>query len=87
MKDHAHLINDYIDTLAPDEKFDLGADDGTFFMDYNDWKDNFSTLFVNVDFPEKWTGVRFTSKWTKSNAGGLPAKYNKEECERYATNP
>lgn len=56
-------------------------------MDFEDWKDNFSTLFLNVDFPEKWTGVRFKSKWTKSNAGGLPVKYEKTDLERYATNP
>jgi hypothetical protein len=48
-------------------------------MNYNDWRDNFSTLFLNVDFPEDWTGVRFKSKWTKSNAGGLPNKYVPDE--------
>jgi hypothetical protein len=53
-------------------------------MCYHDWKENFSTLFVNVDFPEIWTGVRFKSKWTKSNSGGLPTKYEKEDCDRYA---
>ena len=56
-------------------------------MDFEDWKDNFSTLFLNVDFPEKWTGVRFKSRWSKSNAGGLPVKYEKADLERYATNP
>jgi hypothetical protein len=71
----------------PDEQYDLDADDGTFLMDYKDWKENFSTLFVNVDFPDIWTGVRFYSKWTKSNSGGLPTKYNDEERERYAHNP
>jgi len=56
-------------------------------MHYDDWKDNFSTLFLNVDFPEDWTGIRFRSKWTKSNSGGLPHKYEQEELERFATNP
>ena len=56
-------------------------------MDYADWKEQMSTLFVNVDFPEIWTGVRFRSKWTKSNSGGLPCKYEKEELERFAHNP
>jgi hypothetical protein len=65
----------------------MGADDGTFLMNYNDWRDNFSTLFLNVDFPEDWTGVRFKSKWTKSNAAGLPCKYEPEHLERYAKNP
>ena len=48
-------------------------------MAYNDWRDNFSTLFLNVDFPDNWTGVRFKSKWTKSNSGGLPNKYDDDE--------
>jgi hypothetical protein len=77
----------YIDKLPPDEQFDLRADDGTFLMHYDDWKDNFSTLFLNLDFPEDWTGVRFKSKWTKSNSGGLPSEYKKEHLERYAKNP
>jgi hypothetical protein len=56
-------------------------------MHYDDWKDQFSTLFLNVDFPEDWTGVRFKSAWTKSNSGGLPFKHEKELLERYAKNP
>jgi hypothetical protein len=56
-------------------------------MHYDDWKDNFSTLFINIDFPEDWTGVRFASKWTKSNAMGLPTTYTDEALEKYARNP
>jgi hypothetical protein len=56
-------------------------------MSFQDWKDNFSTLFLNNDFPEDWTGVRFKSAWTKSNSAGLPKHYIKEEKERYAKNP
>ena len=76
---YREALNAYIASLAPDEQFTLGADDGTFLMNYNDWRDNFSTLFLNVDFPEDWTGVRFKSKWTKSNAGGLPATYCEDD--------
>lgn len=56
-------------------------------MSYDDWRDNFSTLFLNLDFPEDWTGVRFKSKWTKTNSAGLPTKYTKEHLENYARNP
>jgi hypothetical protein len=61
--------------------------DGKFLMHYNDWKDNFSTLFINNDFPEDWTGVRFRSEWTKQNSGGLPNSYTRDVLERYAHNP
>lgn len=83
-KKYAGKIMEYIHTLPPDEQYDPDADDGTFLMCYHDWKENFSTLFCNVDFPDIWTGVRFRSKWTKSNSGGLPCKYEKEDCDRYA---
>jgi hypothetical protein len=66
------LIEAYIKGLAPDEQFTLGENDGTFLMHYSDWKENFSTLFLNLDFPEDWTGVRFNAGWTSENSGGLP---------------
>jgi hypothetical protein len=53
-------LEKYISKLEKDEKFNLDDDDdGIFFMTYEDWRDNFSTVFINVDFPEAWTGVRF----------------------------
>lgn len=79
------LLN-YISSLPPDEHFDLDADDGTFLMHYDDWKEIFSTLFLNNDFPEDWTGVRFKSKWD-ANCGGLPLKYEPKQLEKYAKNP
>jgi len=88
MKKYGKVIEDkYIQTLPPDEQFNLEEDDGTFLMHYDDWKDNFSTLFLNLDFPEDWTGVRFKSKWTKSNSGGLPDKMSREALERFGKNP
>jgi len=73
--------------LPPDEQFTLGDDDGTFLMHFRQWRDNFSTLFINNDFPEDWTGVRFKSAWTPSASGGLPTTYTKDALERYAHNP
>jgi len=80
-------IQAYIQTLSPDEQFELGEDDGTFLMHYSDWKESFSTLFLNLDFPEDWTGVRFKSKWTAGNSGGLPTTYTNDVLTRYAKNP
>lgn len=59
MQKYRDMIIGYINTLPPDEQFDLEADDGTFLMHYDDWKEQFHTLFLNIDFPEDWTGVRF----------------------------
>ena len=72
----------------PDEQFDPNDDqDGIFIMSFEDWKDNFSTLFINNDFPDHWSGVRFKSGWSRSACGGLPNKYEKSVLERYAQNP
>ena len=65
----------------------MDADDGTFFIGYEDWRDNFDTLFLNNDFPAFWSGVRFQSQWTLANSGGLPSTYKKEKLERYGKNP
>ena len=76
-----------MNSLPPDEQFDLDEDDGTFFIPYEEWKDIFSALFLNLDFPDHWTGVRFKSAWTKSNSGGLPSAYEKPLLDQYAKNP
>ena len=87
LEEHQDALLEYVATLPPDERFPLEADDGTFFMEYSEWKDIFSTLFLNVDFPDVWTGVRFKSAWTKQNSGGLPNKMSAEIFRRYAKNP
>ena len=87
MKKYRESVLAYIKTLPPDEQFDPSANDGTFLMHFDDWKDIFSTVFLNLDFPEAWTGVRFRSKWTKSNSGGLPREYSQLMLERFAKNP
>lgn len=87
LKKFTPQLEDYIESLPPDDQFELDADDGIFMMHYDDWKENFSTLFLNLDFPEDWTGVRFKSAWTKQNSGGLPHSYTPEHLQRYARNP
>ena len=74
-------LEEFIKSLSPDEQFELGSDDGIFLMHYNDWKDTFSTLFLNLDFPDDWTGVRFSSAWTPQNSGGLPHSYTTDCLE------
>ena len=71
------VLTNYIKTLPDEEHFKLDDDDGKFFMHYDDWKDTFTNLFINNDFPDDWCGVRFRSAWTKSNSAGLPRSYTK----------
>jgi hypothetical protein len=97
MKKYKSTILRYIEKLDKDERFNPfnevhfgiqpGADDGIFFMSYEDWRDNFSTVFINIDFPDAWTGVRFKAAWTKANSMGLPKNSSKKSLEDYARNP
>ena len=80
-------IEDYINTLPHEERFNIEDDDGTFLIHYMDWAENFTNLFINIDFPEDWTGVRFFSAWTKSNSGGIPHKAKQELFDQYGRNP
>jgi len=84
MDTYKDVLLAYIETLPPDEQFDLEADDGTFLIHFQEWRDNFSSLFINNDFPEAWTGVRFSSAWTKSASGGLPQRYEEKCLKQYA---
>ena len=54
-------------------------------MCYEDFKDLFSTVFINIDFPEVWTGVRFKAEWHKDNSPGLPT--SAKGFKNYAENP
>lgn len=66
---------------------DEPVNDGSFFISFEDWKDIFSTLFINLDFPESWTGVRFDSQWTECNSPGLPTSNTMDAKGKYAENP
>jgi hypothetical protein len=80
-------MQDHMDKLPDDEKFDIDADDGNFLIRYREWRDIFSTLFINNDFADNWTGVRFNSSWTKFACGGIPHRATVPEFEKFANNP
>ena len=46
-----------------DEKFEPGVEDGTFLMSYSSWRDIYNNIFVCIDFPEEWNGIRFDYEW------------------------
>lgn len=65
-------IIEYIDSLEDDEKFEIGKEDGTFIINYSDWSTIYNKLYVTIDFPASWSGVRFKDSWKEKTSGGLP---------------
>merc|ERR1719446_1734474 len=59
--------------------------DGCFWIEWNDFKEQYNQLFIGLDFGDSWQGRRFRGSWTKgsdtSGAGGMP-KY-----ASFPTNP
>lgn len=56
-------------------------------MEYSDWADVYNKLYVTIDFPPKWTGIRFEDEWDNKCAGGLPMPMNDKNMKSWATNP
>jgi hypothetical protein len=50
--------------------------DGCFWIEWGDFKEQYNQLFIGIDFPDSWNGRRFSGAWTKgsetSGAGGMP---------------
>ncbi len=70
-------LDKYISELNDDdEKFVPGEEDGTFLMTYEDWSSIFNNMYICVDFPENWNGIRYSSRWDISCSGGIPNPLN-----------
>ena len=77
-----------VNKLGADEKFNPNdSNDGTFLMCYSDWRSLYNNLFTCVDFPDNWSGVRFKSKWTIQNSGGVPNGPSTKQSKKWAKNP
>jgi hypothetical protein len=87
VEEHEELLQGYIDSLDEDDKFVLGEDDGTFLMCYSDFRNIFQNLFISVDFPVEWTGVRFQSCWDNTCSGGTPSPFKEPMLTQWASNP
>jgi len=77
-------INTYIGELAEDEQFELGANDGTFLINFASFRDIYNRLFVVNNFPNDWSAVRFTTNWTAECSGGLPIEKTPAAKKRFA---
>ena len=80
-------LQQYIAGLEDDERFELGANDGTFLINYASFRDIYNRLFVVNDFPDDWSAVRFSCEWTPESSGGLPMEKTPEANRRFAKNP
>jgi hypothetical protein len=87
IEEHKKMILKYVAELEDDEKFELQADDGTFLIDYQNFRDVYNRLFIAIDFPVHWNGIRFFSKWTPEYCGGLPLEGTEAAMIRFAKNP
>ena len=69
-------IKDYLNTLEVDDRYEVGEQDGIFFMLYDDFVTLYNKVFIAVNFPDSWNGVWVKGLWNLSldNCGGLPSK-------------
>ena len=56
-------------TAREQEKVEMNFNDGTFFMSFDDWYANYTSLFVAVNFPKQWTGKRTQGSWASDRGG------------------
>ena len=47
----------------------------------------FNNLFACINFPNHWTGGRFSGEWSKTNSGGTPMKPSEDAFQKWACNP
>ena len=69
------------------EKVCVNQEDGTFIMCFSDFRRIFNKLFICVDFPPDYIGIRYHGRWTKTETGGLPINGTQKECEDFSNNP
>jgi hypothetical protein len=70
-----------------DEKFEPGKEDGTFLINYRNWRTIYNSMFVCIDFPDTWNSVRYYSSWDEDCSGGTPLKFNDQTRKQWAKNP
>ncbi|CDW83096.1 cysteine protease family c02 [Stylonychia lemnae] len=84
---HKDLIQKYTSELAIDEQFTPGEEDGTFLINFRSWRDLFNNMYICVDFPDDWTGIRFKGCWDETCSGGIPSPMTVENMQRWGKNP
>jgi Calpain family cysteine protease len=76
---HADALKAYNEDLEKNERFVVGKDDGTFLINYQEWREYFNRFFCAIDFEDSWNAIRFESKWTAKTSGGCPDQQRSEK--------
>ena len=75
-----------LETMLPN--YEWGADDGTFFMTYEDFIEQFNILNLLYIIPDEWVQEKYMGEWaeesTVTGQGGAAINLNKET---FPTNP
>lgn len=87
MDNHSEAIDKYLESLPEDERIVIGENDGEFFMNYQSWREQYTNMFICIDFPDEWSGIRYFAQWDETCTGGLYNPFNDENCTRWANNP
>ena len=61
-------------SISEAERTEINKMDGTFFMRYEDWYENFTHIFIAVDFPGEWEGKREMGDWDPELGGNRTVK-------------
>lgn len=69
------------------ERPQLEDEEGTFLMCFSDFRKIFNKLFVCIDFPDSFVGVRFADEWSENESGGIPVNNTEDEFLKWAQNP
>jgi hypothetical protein len=51
---------------SPEEEFIPGQNDGTFMINFSNWRDIYNNMFIIYDFPNSYVAVRCESEWSKA---------------------
>ena len=75
-----------LETMLPN--YEWGANDGTFFMTFEDFVEQFNILSLAYIIPDEWVQEKYLGEWaeesTVSGQGGAPNNSNEET---FPTNP
>ena len=69
------------------EKISLSDEDGCFIMCFSDFRKIFNKLYICVNYPPEYIGIRYYGKWTSKETGGLPINNKPSEFQDFYKNP